>query len=260
VDFGFAKRLDGWDLARPGARTFTFLGTPEYMAPEIIQRKGYGFGVDYWALGCLIYEMLVGVTIRSFQDPTYTLLYSSFIFVFSTTAPTTPTLWVLTPPALPSKGGRVAVRPDAGGGGGGGRGGAGGAPAGRRSRSRSRGRGRRRRAHSDIPKGARSCHTYCAPTLLYYSPTLLLSYSPTLLLSYSPTLLLSYSPTLLLSYSPTLLHSYSRTHPPPSRKVLAAAPALGAGLTASEDTQETGRAGGPVLPFAGEGGAQVGVE
>jgi serine/threonine protein kinase len=81
VDFGFAKRLDGWDLARPGARTFTFLGTPEYMAPEIIQRKGYGFGVDYWALGCLIYEMLVGVTIRSFQDPTYPSLFF-FYFCF----------------------------------------------------------------------------------------------------------------------------------------------------------------------------------
>lgn len=35
-------------------------GTPEYLAPEIIQSKGHGKGVDYWALGILIYEMIAG--------------------------------------------------------------------------------------------------------------------------------------------------------------------------------------------------------
>ena len=45
-----------------GGRTFTFLGTPEYMAPELVKRTGYGKGVDYWALGCLIVEMLSGST------------------------------------------------------------------------------------------------------------------------------------------------------------------------------------------------------
>jgi serine/threonine protein kinase len=35
-------------------------GTPEYLAPEVIRKEGHGKPVDWWCLGCIIYEMLTG--------------------------------------------------------------------------------------------------------------------------------------------------------------------------------------------------------
>ncbi|XP_066532483.1 cGMP-dependent protein kinase 1 [Hoplias malabaricus] len=63
VDFGFAKEL------RRGQKTYSFCGTPEYMAPEIIQNKGHDFGADFWSLGVLVFELLVGSPPFSSSEP-----------------------------------------------------------------------------------------------------------------------------------------------------------------------------------------------
>ena len=39
---------------------FSLCGTPEYLAPEVLLKKGYGKAVDWWTLGCIIYEMVTG--------------------------------------------------------------------------------------------------------------------------------------------------------------------------------------------------------
>lgn len=52
VDFGFAKVVRD--------KTYTLCGTPEYLAPELVLGRGHDKGVDYWALGILLFEQVSG--------------------------------------------------------------------------------------------------------------------------------------------------------------------------------------------------------
>ena len=54
IDFGTAKSIKD--------RTNTIIGTPDYMAPEVIMGKGYSFQVDFWSIAIMMYEFLCGST------------------------------------------------------------------------------------------------------------------------------------------------------------------------------------------------------
>lgn len=57
-------KLTDFGLSKTGimgsSQAFTFWGTPEYLAPEVVSGKGHSKSVDWWCLGLLIYEMLSG--------------------------------------------------------------------------------------------------------------------------------------------------------------------------------------------------------
>merc|ERR1719289_168976 len=55
TDFGLSKDLDPMSL-----ESHTFCGTPEYLAPEILQKQGHGKAVDWWSLGILCFELATG--------------------------------------------------------------------------------------------------------------------------------------------------------------------------------------------------------
>jgi len=54
TDFGISKQLELDEKA------YSFCGTPEYISPEMLQGRGHSYPVDWWTLGILTYEMIIG--------------------------------------------------------------------------------------------------------------------------------------------------------------------------------------------------------
>jgi len=73
TDFGISKE----GLHCKNDRTATFCGTPEYLAPEVLEGKGYGKAVDWWSFGTLVYEMLNGLP--PFYSEDVQLMYSKIM-------------------------------------------------------------------------------------------------------------------------------------------------------------------------------------
>jgi len=69
TDFGLSKKLR--------EKTFSFCGTPEYLAPEILKEQGHDHSVDYWSLGILIFEMLSGTP--PFVETNQQILYQKIL-------------------------------------------------------------------------------------------------------------------------------------------------------------------------------------
>lgn len=77
-DFGLSSKIEF-----EGERKMTSCGTPNYMAPEILNKKGHSYEVDIWSLGVIIYTLLIGKTPYESNHKKTTfkkILYNNYTF------------------------------------------------------------------------------------------------------------------------------------------------------------------------------------
>jgi len=78
TDFGTAKELPDDEITREGLpRSSSFVGTAQYVSPELLKDKQAGISSDLWALGCIIYQMLAGK--YPFQAPNEYLTFQQIL-------------------------------------------------------------------------------------------------------------------------------------------------------------------------------------
>jgi len=68
TDLRYAKKMDG-------QKAYTVCGDPLYFAPEMVKQQGYDYGVDMWALGCVLYELYEGLSPMGSPDTEETQLF-----------------------------------------------------------------------------------------------------------------------------------------------------------------------------------------
>jgi serine/threonine protein phosphatase PrpC/serine/threonine protein kinase len=68
AELRYAKKFDG-------QKAYTICGDPLYFAPELVKQQGYDYGVDLWALGCVIFELYEGMAIMGTADTEETQLF-----------------------------------------------------------------------------------------------------------------------------------------------------------------------------------------